>query len=125
MRKRRRAAVAALAVLLAAACDTRACRGIPSDWAAVEAPAPGTVVAPGQEVHFRVAVDGSGNNTYRLAIKGGAQVGRAEGAGIATIPYVIPLEARGRIDFTATVRDTASGVESTAETWVDVRPTAR
>ena len=114
-----------LACLVAAACDARACRGIPSDWAAIDAPAPGTVVAPGQEVHFRVAVDGSGNNTYRLALKGGAQVGRAEGAGIATIPYVVPLDARGRIDFTATVRDTGSGMESTAETWIDVRPTAR
>ena len=118
-------AAAALACLLAAACSGRACRGIPSDWAAIEAPAPGTAVAPGQEVHFRVAVDGSGNNTYRLAIKGGAQVGRAEGAGIATIPWVVPPDARGRIDFTATVRDTASGYESTAETWIDVRPTAR
>jgi hypothetical protein len=125
MRKWRRTAAAALACLLAAACDTRACRGVSSDWAAIEAPAPGTAVAPGQEVHFRVAVDGSRTNTYRLAIKGGAQVGRAEGAGIATIPYVIPLEARGRIDFTATVRDTDSGLEATAETWVDVRPTAR
>ena len=125
MRKWRRVAPAVLACVLAAACDSRACRGLSSDWAGIEAPAPGTIVAPGQEVHFRVAVEGSANNTYRLSIKGGAQVGRAEGAGIATIPYVIPLAARGRIDFTATVRDTASGEESTSETWVEVRPTAR
>ena len=120
MRKRTGSALAALACLLAAACDARACRGIPDDWASIERPAPGTVVAPGQEVHFRVAVLGTGNNTYRLAIKGGAQVGRAEGAGIATIPYVVPAGARGRIDFTATVRDTATGYEATAETWIEV-----
>ena len=74
----------------------------------IEAPAPGTAVAPGQEVHFRLGVEGSRDHAYQLSLAGVGPVGRAEGAGTATIPWTVPAAATPgqRFDFTASARDT-------------------
>ncbi len=86
-------------------------------------------VRPGEEIHFRLAVDLPGNYAFQLSRAGAGPIGRAEGAGVATIPWLVPPDAAPgqRIDFTASARDTATGRIGKAATHVVVAgpPAAR
>jgi hypothetical protein len=88
---------------------------------AVDAPPAGSTVSPGQEVRFRLAADGSRNTAYQLSLAGRV-VGRAEGSGVATVPWTVPAGAGPgqRLDFIATARDTATGLVATAATHLVV-----
>jgi hypothetical protein len=107
--------------LLAAACGG----GTSAPDLAVQWPRPGAAVRPGEEVHFRLAVEPSGNYAFQLTAAGRV-LGRAEGAGIATIPWHVPLEAAPgrRIDVTATARHAATGGIAHATTHLVVAATA-
>jgi hypothetical protein len=88
---------------------------------AIQWPRAGTTVRPGEEVHFRLAVEPAGNYAFQLTAAGSA-IGRAEGAGIATVPWRVPLGAvpGRRIDVGATARNTATGVVAHAATHLVV-----
>jgi hypothetical protein len=119
-----RAAPAALLACAAIACGGPAG---PVDFA-IDAPPAGTAVRPGQEVLFRLAVDGSRNTAYQLSLAGRGPVGRAEGSGAAIIPWTVPADAAAgqRLVFTAIARDTATNATAAAETHLVVagRPAA-
>lgn len=103
-----------------------ACGGAPpAPDLAVQWPRAGTAVGPGEEVHFRLAVEPASSYAFQLTA-GGRVVGRAEGAGIATIPWHVPLEAAPgrRIDVTATARHAATGRIAHAATHLVVAATA-
>ena len=104
------------------ACAALACGGPagPVDFA-IDSPRAGSAVSPGQEVRFRLAVEGSRNTAYELSLAGRA-VGRAEGSGVAIIPWTVPagLAPGQQLDFTATARDTVTGVVASAATHLVV-----
>src|SRR5687767_3400599 len=109
-------------MVAAAGLAAAACGGLGRPDLVIEAPEPGTTVAPGQEVHFRLGVDGSRNLAYQLSLAGVGPVGRAEGAGTATIPWTVPRAAAPgqRFEFTASARDTGTQGVAEAQTHVVV-----
>ena len=113
-----RAALPALLACAAIACGDPAG---PVDFA-IDAPPAGAGVRPGQEVQFRLAVEGSRNTAYQLSLAGRGMVGRAEGSGVATIPWTVPadLTPGRRLVFTATARDTVTNLAAHAETHLVV-----
>ena len=119
MRAVGRAAAAVACVLGAAAGCNRPPR--PPDLG-FQWPRAGMTVAPGEELQFRLAIDAPGNHAFQLSRTGAGAVGRAEGAGIATIPWQVPPDAAPgqRIDFTATARNTATNLVGNAATHVVV-----
>jgi hypothetical protein len=109
-----------------------ACSGpppLPPPVLTIDEPSPGAVVAPGQEVRFRLDARGAGTFAYELSRVGGGAVARAEAAGVAEVAWVVPLDAPPgqRIEFEATARHLAIERIARARTHVEVggaRPAA-